>query len=126
MTESYSIEWTTKGNTESCLHHAKEVAACGTPNKPAARPLVLLGARFRKYNDDSNEPQGTLDIVALQMVDIFKGHDSHISATEPLSLGQLRNDEEIPFPRYVRKQEDSHQDQIGKPTVVFHNLKIRY
>ena len=43
------IGWTKKGNTETCLHKATEVAACATQFKPG-HWLVLLGvgARVRK------------------------------------------------------------------------------
>ena len=58
------------------------------------RTVVLLGARVRVYvvERESQHTQGKWDKIALQMVDIFKCHNSHpiFVATEPLSLGQLR------------------------------------
>ena len=59
-----------------------------------ARTLVLPGAASENmwWHGNSDEPQGQCDVVALQMVDIFKCHTSHpiFPATEPLSIGQLR------------------------------------
>ena len=52
------IEWTKKGNTETCLHHAKEVAACVSKN---------LVERWRTSRD----------VVASPTADIFKCHSSH-------------------------------------------------
>ena len=48
--------------------------------------------KIRCGKEHCNQPQGTCDIVKLQMVDLFKCHTSHpiFSATEPISLGQLR------------------------------------
>ena len=66
------------------------------------------------------------DVVALQMVDIFKCHTSHpiFPATEPLSLGQLRKGGiNHHFPGYIRKQEDSHQYHVGMQFMVFFTIE---
>ena len=65
------IEWTKKGNTETCLHNAKEVAAFATHVEPGTLGPALENT-WRTGN--SNEPQGKLDIVALRMGGIFKCH----------------------------------------------------
>ena len=56
------------------------------------------------------------------MVDIFECHTSHpiFPATEPLSLGQSKKGRSnLPFRKYIRQQEDSHQDHIGKQFTLY-------
>ena len=86
------MEWTEKGNTETCLHNAKEVAAFATHFKPGQWCFLGTFDRKKGSNGNSNALQATFDIVELLMVDIFMCHSSHsiFPTTEPLSLGQLR------------------------------------
>ena len=111
------IEWRKKGNTEKCLHNATEVDAFATKFKPVHWCFLEPASESAWWNANSTEPQGKCDIVPLQMVDIFECHTSHpiFPATEPLSLGQSRKGRSnLPFPRYIRQQEDSRQDHVGK------------
>ena len=73
------IEWTKKGNTDTCVHSAKGVAAFATQFKPGHS--VSWGPRQRTRGEtenpntpppshNPNNPQGQLDSIALQMVDI--------------------------------------------------------
>ena len=85
------IEGRKKSNTETCLHNAKEVAAFATQFKPGHWCSLDPASEYGWWNGNSTEPQGELDIVALQMVAIFKCHTTHptFAATEPVSLGHL-------------------------------------
>ena len=85
-------ERTKKGNTETCLHNVKEVAAFATQFKPGHWRFLGPTSENTWCKRNYNEPQGHFDNVAKQMVDIFKCNISHpiFPATEPLSLGQLR------------------------------------
>ena len=89
------IDWTKSCNTETCVNAAKEVAAFATLLLFQARTLVLPGDRVRNtsWNANSNDPQGTCDTVALQMVDILKCHTSHTK--KPTTKTNDRKNEQI-------------------------------
>ena len=87
------IEWTKIGNTETCLHNAKEVAAFATQSKPGHWCFLEHASENTWWNGNLNKPtDNKLDSVASHMVEIFKCHIAHpiFPATEPLSLGHLR------------------------------------
>ena len=71
------IELTKKGKTETCLHNAEEVGALVTQFKPGHWYFLGPASENTWWNGNSNELQGLLDVVALQMVDMFKCHTSH-------------------------------------------------
>ena len=71
------IDWTKKGNTETCLHKAKEETAFATKFKPEHWCFLGPASESTLWNGHSSEPQGQLDVVALPMGDIFKCHTSH-------------------------------------------------
>ena len=105
------IERAKKGNTEIYLF-----ARCqrsGSIRDPIqARTLVLLGAASQSTWWD-NEPQGTFDIIVLHMVVIFKCHTPQpVFPDYRLTLEERRK--KLPLPKYIRKQEGSHLDRIGK------------
>ena len=52
------IEWTKKGNTETCLHNAQDVAAFATLFKPRHWCFLELASVNTCWNRNSNEPQG--------------------------------------------------------------------
>ena len=52
-------EWTNKGNTETCLHNATEVAAFATHFKPGYWCFLGPTSENTWCNEDSNEHQGT-------------------------------------------------------------------
>ena len=86
------IGWTKKGNRETCLHKAKEVAAFATQSKPGHLCFLELVSE-KTVARKARQTQGQRDSIAVQMVDVFKCHtfQAMFPATEPLSLGQLRN-----------------------------------
>ena len=107
---------------------AKEVEASATQFKPGY--WCFLVPASEKYLVECNLPAnlfGKLDIVALQMVLIFKCHISHpiFLATEPLTLGQIEDTRKtLPHPRYIRDKEIAHQYHIGKQLTVYSQLNL--
>ena len=100
------IEWTKTGNTE----HLFAIQA---------RNLVLPGARVRKYVVERKlqRTSRNMRLVALQMVDIFKCQTSppDISSDRPIITWTVEERRKrLPLPRYMRQQEDSHQDHVDK------------
>ena len=98
-----------EGGSSSCLcsttldgqRKARQKLVCTMPQKwQHLRPISSqdTGAswgprqKIRGGTEMFNEHQRTLDVVAWQLVDIFKCHTSHptFQTTEPPSLGQLR------------------------------------
>ena len=113
--------WTKRGNTEICLHNAKDLAACPTQPKPGHWCFQWPASKNTWWNANSNEPQGKYDIVALQIVDVFSCHTSPppplpiFPATAPWSLGQLRKGgRNYHFPRHIRQHKILNQNHIGK------------
>ena len=104
-----------------------------------ARTLVLPGQCVKNtlWNVNSNEPQGKLRLcrnangwhiqVSYFPPNIFSDRAT-IAWTVEKRLTKLT------LPKYIRKQEDSHQDHIGKQSTVYFSiefpsgmrLKIRY
>ena len=66
------IERTKKGDTETCLHNAKEVAAIATPFMPGPCCFLALASENTWWNGNSNEPQRKRNTVAVQIVDLFQ------------------------------------------------------
>ena len=73
------------------LHNATEVATFATQFKPGHCCFLEPASEKTWWNGYLNEPQGPWDMIALQKVDIFECHTSHliIPPTEPVALGQL-------------------------------------
>ena len=116
------IEWTKEGDTETGLHNAKEVAAIATQFMPGPCCFLALASESTWWNGNSNEPQRKWDTVAVQIVDLFKCHTSHwdISSDRAIiawTVGEKRK--QLPFPRYIRKQEDSHRDHAVKQFTMY-------
>ena len=109
------IEWTKNDNADICLRSAKEVVTFAAHFKPR-RWCFLEFASIRG---------GTT-------FQFFKEHEilSHCKWLTYSSLilltryfqrkrNQLRNSGSKRFPRYIRQQEDSHQDHVGKQFIVY-------
>ena len=81
------------GNTETCVHSAREVAAFAARFKPGHRCFLVPKSEKTWWNENPNKSQGHWDIVASQMVHTLKCRTSHPTcpATAPLLLGQLKN-----------------------------------
>ena len=93
-------EWTKEGNTETCLHNAKEVTTCATEFKPGHWCFLGPASENTWWNANSNESQGTWNIIKLLMVDMFECHTSHpiFPATEPLFAWTVEERKEhLPF-----------------------------
>ena len=119
MSMFIDTEWTKKGNTETCLHNAKEVAAFSTQFKPGH--WYFLGPRQKNtwWNGNPHEP--TRKMRYCRIVDGLT-HSSVILPTRCVSSDRaiIAWTVEEPFPRYIRKQEDCHQYHFGKQsTLVF-------
>ena len=91
------IEWTKKGNTETCLHNAKEAAAFATQLIQARTPLVLPGARVSKKirggtemptNHKENEIVSHCRWLPYSSVTL---HIQYVQRQSHFSLGQLRD-----------------------------------
>ena len=52
------IEGTKKGNTETCLHNAKKVAAFATKFKPGHWCFLSSASEIAWWNANSKDPQG--------------------------------------------------------------------
>ena len=92
------IEWTMKGNTETCLPNSKQVAALATQFKPGHWCFLWPASEKTSCDGKFQRIKRKWDSVALQ--------------------GEERR-KQLPFPEYVRKQEDSHQNHIGNQIKMF-------
>ena len=86
---------------------------------------MLLGDPHQKVSGGTKilaDFKEKLNFVALQMVDIFKCH--HQDFPDPLSLLQMKKGRGgNPIPRFIRQQEDSHEDHSSNHfTRSFHRI----
>ena len=106
---------TKQGNTDICVHNAKEVAAF-------AAQVFAMRQKSRGGTDIPTNPRGQWDSVASQMVGIFKCHTSppiH-PATAPISLEQLQKGGiHYHFQGTFGEEAGSHQYLLGRRSTVY-------
>ena len=108
-----NTERTKKSNAETCLHNAKEVAACDT--KIQATTLVLPGARIREHVVERTWRKISHCRFASGwhvQVSYFPPDISSNRATVAWTVEERRK--RLPFPKCIRQQEDSPEDHIEK------------
>ena len=115
-------EWTKKGTAETCLHNAEEVSEFATQLKPGHWCFLGPASESTWWNGTSNEPQEKYDMVVLRVVDMFDCPTfppdiPSDRAITPWIVEERR--ETYPVPSYIRQQEDSHQNLVGKQFPLF-------
>ena len=117
MSMFHDIEWTKRGNTETCLHNAGEVAAFATKFKLGH--WCFLGPASENTLWNGHSPRTSRNMWYCQIangwpiqVSYFPPNISSDRAIIAWTVEERKK--KFTSPWYIRKQEDSHHDHIGK------------
>ena len=113
------IELTKKGISETCLHNPKEVAAVASHFKPGH--WCFLGPA-------SQNSCGMVIPTNLQENEILSHCKwfTRSSVILPTRYCQRQKErrKQLPFPRYIRQQEDSHEDHVDKQFTMYLHMNL--